>query len=289
MKKLTATLLCLLVCGAVYSLPIGNPSEPALLTENAWFKLGNWRCSWLDDWSLRIGYYGDFCFNRHLKIHEDGLGQGHDIRETEINTNAGYLALNFSDFVDVFVTLGATDLRLQTSEDSWVLNGNSDGVLFTNTAFSWSAGARVLLYSWNCFNIGVEGQYFRTTPEATTYISGFFNFYNYFNDQKTTYQEWQIGTGLSYEISTQCPNLSLVPYVGVKWSDCLWDTRNFQFIRTGSAPEIIELLTIFKLKAKKHWGYAIGATLTLCDTIGVTVEGRFADEKAVYVNGQFRF
>lgn len=291
MKKLTATLLCLLTCGAVYSLPIGNPSEPGLFSQGVWWKgadctFGNSCFCWLDSWSLRIGYYGDFVFNRNLEINGNDLGHGRDIRRTEVNTNAGYLALNYCDFLDVFVTLGATNLRFETSERSWVLNGGSNGQLLTDTDFSWSVGARTLLFSWKCFNVGLEGQYLRTTPDASTYVSGFFGFTNHFNDQKTTYQEWQVGTGISYTIKTRCPKLALIPYVGVKWSECRWDTRNFQFIRVGSSSK---LFTIFKLKNKKRWGYALGTTFTLCDMIGVTVEGRWADERAVFVNGEFRF
>lgn len=291
MKKLTATLLYLLTCGAVYSLPIGNPSEPGLFTRGVWWdgsecNLGTSCFCWLDAWSLRFGYYGDFVFNRHLKINGQGLGKGHSVRKTEIDTNAGYLVLNYCDFIEAFATVGATNITLETNEVSWVINGSSNGRLCTDTHFSWSVGARALLFSWNCFNIGLEGQYFRTTPEPTTYISGFLGFINYFNHQRTTYQEWQVGTGISYEISTHCPDLSIVPYVGVKWSECRWDTRNFQFIREGSTSE---LFTIFKLKNSKRWGYAVGTTFTLCDIIGATVEGRWGDEKAVYVNGEFRF
>ena len=61
------------------------------------------------------------------------------------------------------------------------------------------------------------------------------------------------------------------------------DMHDFQFLGDGI------LYTLNDLRSKKGWGYSVGMSLTLCDMIGVTVEGRWASEKAVSVNSQFRF
>lgn len=295
MKKLvTTTLLCLLTGGAAYSLPVGNPSEANLFTQGLWW--GGCDCDfcdpcfcWFDAWDVRVGYYGDFVFNRHLEVDHEGTGRAHDIRETEINTNAGYFVLNICNVLDVFGTLGETRLRFQTNQDAWTtLSTNSDCVFLTDSSFSWSIGARAGLFSWKCFTVGIEGQYFRTHTDVTTFIDGVFNLYDYFNDNnEASYSEWQVGLGLSYMIKTVCPELAIVPYVATKWSRAHFRSKLEFTHQTGS--ETTGLFTLHNLKADKLWGFATGVTFTMCDSFGVTVEGRWCDEKALYVNGQFRF
>lgn len=301
MKKLVPTLLSSLTCLSAFALPIGNPSDPRLLTEGLCLE----NCcdcnicdifvsgfDWCHAWSVRFGYYGDFVFNRNLQVEGQGSGRGRVIRRTEINTNAGYIALNFCNFIDVFTALGASDLHVRTQEVSWTPSvgetpiGTSDGQYLTNTNFSWSIGARAAVFNWRCFTVGVEGQYFRFSPDITTYITGFQDQFAYFNEgNHTRYHEWQVGAAISYTFRTVCPDLALVPYVGAKWSRCHFNTHNFQFIQ----PRTTNVFTLFDLESHKRWGYAVGMTFTMCDMISATVEGRWGDEKALYVNGQIRF
>jgi len=291
MKKLIVITLLTLSCGRAYALPIGNPAEASLLTWGVFFAGSNCNsadpcCCWFDAWSLRTGYYGDFVFNRNLKINETGFDQGEVIKTTEIFTNAGYLALNICNKIDIFGTLGASRISIITNETSWFLAGNAEGRLDWETFFSWSAGARATLFERNRFLFGVEGQYFQTSPDLTTYLSFSDGLYNYFNDNNgMVYKEWQVGTGVSYALTCFCPNLSIVPYAAVKWAWSRLHTDNFRFIKTGTA----ETLTIFNLASKKFCGFAIGVTTTVCDMVSLTVEGRWADEKGCYVNGNFRF
>jgi major outer membrane protein len=291
MKKIVMTALVMLSCEVVYALPIGNPAEASLLTWGVWFPCAS--CNpfdpcfcWFDAWSIRAGYYGDFVFNRNLQLEENGFNQGKVIERTEIFTNAGYLALNVCNKLDVFGTLGASRLSITTNETSWFLGGNAEGRLDWESTFSWSAGARGTLFERNRFLIGIEGQYFQTSPDLTTYLSFSDGLYNYFNeDNKMRYQEWQIATGISYALTCFSPNISLVPYSAVKWSWARLRTGDFQFIKTGTD----DLFTIFNLNVHKLWGFAVGTSVTFCDMVSFTVEGRWADESAFYVNGQFRF
>ncbi len=88
MKKWIFCSLCLLSSGAVYALPVGNPAEASLLTNGIFFSPGV-NCnpcdpcfSWFDIWSLKLGFYGDYVFNRHLKIRGEGLSDlGEDIQK----------------------------------------------------------------------------------------------------------------------------------------------------------------------------------------------------------------
>jgi hypothetical protein len=62
------------------ALPLGNPLEPALL--------GNGICTpWCYPSSrFSIGFYGDYVFNRHLRVH--GVGPERQVHKTRIITNA---------------------------------------------------------------------------------------------------------------------------------------------------------------------------------------------------------
>jgi major outer membrane protein len=285
-KSITMTLLALLSYGAVDALPVGNPSEASLFTQGVW-----WDCytcntcdpcfSWFDAWSLRVGFYGDYVFNRHMKVarHPDGS----HIERTELFTNAGYLVLNIRDRLDIFGTLGYTNLWMRTNVSSFSTSSFIGEFEFSPKG-SWSVGGRGTLWECDCFTIGIEGQYFQTNTRVDHFINGSDGSLTYFDDDnRARYREWQVGLGASYRFATNCPTVALVPYAAVKWARSKHDLGKFTFT------DAVTTYSLSNLKSDKLWGFALGASLTLCDTAGVTVEGRFADEKAVYVNGQLRF
>ena len=167
MKKLILIALTLISCGTVYTLPIGNPSEASLYPNGLWW--GSACCkpydpcfSWCEALSLRLGFYGDYVFNRHMQIYSGGHSQS-DIDRTEIYTNAGLLVLNICNWIDIFSTLGASDFKLFT--DGGAFSNNSTVIqLDWDTTWSWSVGGRATIWECDCFSVGVEGQYFRSTP-----------------------------------------------------------------------------------------------------------------------------
>jgi len=294
MKKLVLSVLTILTCGAAYALPVGNPSEASIFTHGTWWEdtsCGNpcdscW--SWCDSWSFRVGFYGDYVFNRHLEVDgddDDRDNHGRDINRTRMNTNAGYLALNLCNMFDVFATLGATDMHIHTDGLALGSRTSLGGELGFETAFSWSVGARATIWECNCFAVGIEGQYFRTKPDADYFLGYDDGSYNYFTDEDNDapYHEWQVGLGASYLFATGCPSVSMRPYVAVKWAWSKWDFDDAAFAHNN------QTLGLADLKSRKLWGFAVGTTLAVCDTVGVTVEGRWGDETAIFVNGQFRF
>ena len=262
------------------ALPIGNPSEASLFFHES-HCCGDPYVLSLDIIRLGIGYYGDYVFNRYLETETDGSDTGRRIDYSQIYTNAGYLVLNFWDQFDFFTTFGTTKFKFNTSLGPF--NGTNTSPRFdfeSSTAFSWSVGARGTLWEYQCLSLGIEGQYFssRPNPKVLFIRANVDDYPGKHNKRK--YSEWQIGTGVSYRYSYY-----FVPYVAVKYARALWKFENQTFLVTDT------LATIPNLKSHKNWGYAIGATLApwICKKIAVTVEGRFADEAAVYVNGQVRF
>jgi major outer membrane protein len=298
MKKLFASVLSLLACGAVYALPVGNPSEASLFFYGVWWDYRT-PCnpcdpcfSWCDAWNLRIGYMGDFVFNRNLQIHTDDQ-EGSDIDRTSIFTNAGYVAFNICNRVDIFGTLGASKLHIKTDARSWGFTGlgSLESELFFSTEFSWSVGGRATLWQCDCFTVGIEGQYFQTEPNFDNFLEYRAGTLTYFEDASVRYSDWQVGLGISYRLATSCPTFAMVPYAAVTWSGARLNFKNFSFVENFGGNVVFPPSTLRfpALDNGKLWGYALGISLTLCDAVGVTVEGRFAAEKALYVNGQFRF
>jgi major outer membrane protein len=294
MKKLVVTLLTILTCGAMQALPVENPGAASLFTNGMFCNrdVCDPCFNWCDAWSIRIGFYGNYVYNRHLEAKTNG----HDIAKTTLFTNAGYLAFNICDRIDLFGTLGATTIAYT---DTFVGPPSefTPGVAVPNTvfvdtglneAFSWSVGGRVTLWESNCFMLGIEGEYFRTAPKYDYYNGdfqvGLVGLDDFFSN---IYSEWQVGLGAAYTIFGRNPNFACIPYIAIKWSDCDL-AHSYEYVVDLIDREPLQIL-LPGMQAAKHWGYAVGATCVMSNCIGVTVEGRFGDEKALYVNGQFRF
>ena len=283
MKKLFVTILTFLTCGAAYALPVGNPSDASLLCDGLLWKAhcGN-PCdpylTWCDALSLRAGFWGDYVFNRHLKI--DHHDTDSDIEHTRIFTNAAFIAANVWDRFDIFTTLGATNLFLDSNAFSFgAFTANGARIeIETETDFSWSLGARGTIWECGCTSLGAEAQYFSTRPNVRRVTAGAIASVYPDSIIDAKYHEWQVGVGLSHRINM------FVPYVAVKWSHAKLRLDNAQPGIPG-LPDV----TLYNLQNNKDWGYAVGVSLIDCDKASLTVEGRFGDEKAIHVNGQIRF
>lgn len=278
-------LVICLAFGSLFALPVGNPSEASL------YKYGictgetkSDPCVVVFNYSdiLRIkgGFYGDYVFNRHMEVYtsHDNIS---DIDQFSLMTNAGYIALNVFDWVDFFGVVGATKISITTPESSYS-TGQSVMQLELTDELCWSAGTHITLGRYKCFAVGLEGQYFRTMPRLDSFISlasGGVTRFN--NTPKIGYSEWQVGLGASYQWQVDC--VLAVPYFAIARarSEALFNDQ--RFIADGVT------YTLSNLKSKKMWGYSVGMSLVVSEMIGVTVEGRFADEKALFVNGKFRY
>ena len=280
MKKLFTTILSVLACSAAFALPVGNPADASLLCDGLiWEGHCGDPCdpclTWCDSWAVRIGFYGDYVFNRHMEVDHNSRDQQPDIEHTEIYTNAGLIALNMWDRFDVFATLGATNFFVDTNALAFDGSNGYRYEIETETAFSWSSGARATIWECGCTSFGAEAQYFYTKPDVSRVTMGATSSAYVDNQIDAKYHEWQIGIGVAHRINF------LVPYLAVKWSHAQMDFDD-AIVATPSS-------RLWDLESKKYWGYAVGVSLIDCEKASLTVEGRFADEKAVHVNGQIRF
>jgi major outer membrane protein len=264
------------------ALPLGNPCDASLYKEGIFFHPS---CTapfahWYDSSTIRIGFYGDFVFNRHMEI--DTNESNATLRKTEIFTQAGYLAINIWQKFDLFGTLGVSSINF-TSPDRSFLNPdeNDEMELVTESDFSWSIGTRATLWQWGCLGFGGEIQYFRFHPHIN-YVHSVSSEPLYLENSTLSYQEWQIGFGAAYRINILGEKTALVPYGGIRYGRALINTHRLVVGSPANA-------TFFNQKSQRAWGFALGTTLLGCNKISVTAEGRFASENAFFVLAQLRF
>ncbi len=279
MKKLFVTMLTILTSGAAFALPLGNPSDASLLCDGiCWEGHCGDMCdpclTWCDAFSVRIGFYGDYVFNRNLEIDN---ADKKDIDHSAFFTNAAFIAGNFWDRFDVFATFGTTKIYLNGNQRIFANGGGTIGAVVFDiegeTDFSWSAGLRGTLWECGCTTVGAEFQYLQTRPHLRRVNNNGTLIYPGSTIGLKWY-EWQFGLGISHRINF------LVPYAGIKWSSGKLDMGDALVITNE---------TLFDAKTGKTWGYALGVSLVDCEKMSLTVEARFADEAAVYTNAQIRF
>lgn len=291
MKKLWISIVTLTASASLYALPVGNPWEASLHTDgilcagdcpNYWEASSNW----CDAWSIRLGFYGDFVFDRHMQI--DTRESNAHLHKTSINTEAAYIAFNAWNRIDIFGTLGATNIQFEAPERTFgnPVPFNDYTVLETDTDFSWSIGIRATLWEWGCLGVGAEAQYFSARPHVNfAHNLGRVDALSYQpNNVILKYREWQIGLGVAYRINIICEGTALIPYFAVRVGRATMNLDNLAIIISAGAPN-----TFFNLESDDNWGYAAGVTLLGCNKISVTAEARFITEKAFYINSQFRF
>jgi major outer membrane protein len=281
MKQIAAVLTFFVLSAIGYALPIGNPWEASLMRDGL-FREGCCTSfcdpsTWCNAWSFRIGFYGDYVYNHRMEI--DRSHQRDNIHETEIWTNSGYLAFNMFDRFDLFATLGTTQLEINTPRKSFGGTGINDYVAIqSDTGFSWSIGIRAALWEFGSLGIGAEAQYFSACSDIN-FVKEENADPDYRDGDNLKFQEWQLGFGAAYRINIASCTTALVPYIGIKWGRGWIDLGKIQ---SGE-------LTIYDLRSERSIGYACGITLLGSNKASVTAEARYVDEKALYVNGQFRF
>ena len=278
MKKIVFLAVFVFSVAKSYSLPVGNPTGSSLffyeVPRKACLCDENIFC-W-DGVRVGLGFYGDYVFNRNLET-----VTGKKVDFSHICTNAGYLSLNFWNVFDLFTTLGATKFTFNTSLGPFNSTNPSPRFDFeSSSAFSWSIGARGTIWKYKQASLGVMSQYFSSCPAAKVLFVRANVDAHPDESSSRRYSEWQLGAGISYRY-----NCYFIPYAALKYNRALWEFNNQTFLVTDTP------LTIPNLRNDKCFGYAIGLELApfKCEKVVLTVEGRFADENAVFVNGHLYF
>lgn len=281
MKKLVFYFLTLITCGQVHALPLGNPGQASLLCKGLFLEGScdldpyEWE-TWCDAVSARAGYYGDFVFNRHMEVTPSWSGKR--IEHMKITTQAGYLAANIYDTLDIFSTFGSTRLTINTNASAFGIDDGSRLELVSNNHFSWSVGLRGTIFQRGNTYYGIEAQYLYARPDLrrATLADTVSDFP--VHDAHLKYWEWQVGLGIAQKIN------NIVPYFGAKYSRAKLNVNDMHLLFDDGTT-----LILHNLDSKFNGGFVFGVSLVDCKNMSLSVEYRFPDERAFYVDGQIRF
>lgn len=287
---LRLSLLFLLVSASTLrALPMQTPIEASLFERGILgeSRAGGYRMPnscYLNRCSFRVGFYGDYVFNHYL----ENSATNQPIECVKTYTNSGYVALNVFDNMDFFATVGATKLLIETPSDTLgflVLNVGGLSHFDFSSALSWSVGARTTVWQCGGFGVGVEGQYFQTRP-TLNFLDVIANINYPTEDVAILYKQWQVGLGACYSYSLFCPSVCLTPYVGLTANWVRIDTNDLGLPVLNSTPAFVVLE---EMKSSKIWGFAFGVSCGAGEVALITAEGRFGNEKAFSISGQFAF
>lgn len=311
MKKLHLSLLAVIASGSVLALPSFNPIHSSLHRNKlgAFFDCQDekldccnpvavkslcdldstcWDESMTNIFSLSVGYYGDFVFDRKLNV-EDRIQENNlhpTIHRASLYTNGALVTVSFMDAFSVYGSLGATNFKASWTSNSLLFDKPSTfvGDLNTNSKFSWLIGGNAIFWKGGCLAIGANGQLFRAKPTVESSIEQEGNAVGgsviKFPTTPTPvfyYREGQVSLGMSaWFHSSATGTTALVPYANIKWAHV-----HSKFY--GIAAPLTSTTNRF------GYGYSLGLTYVADQRASITVEGRWMDEKAMHLNGQLRF
>jgi len=266
MKKLLSVITGLVAGSALYALPVLNPAAPALLTD------GVFMCDQGDCWGIKLGYRGDFVYNKHMRSSLNGR-QNH----FSLFANEGVVTLNLWDRVDLYGFVGAANWH---NEAVTPFVAPAYVVTHSQTRTIGGVGLKAVLWEtcWGACGttyVGIDGQYewLGNTPVNRATIDGA-------NTAPAglgrRYREGQVSLGIAHRIC------NLVPYIAAKWS-------NGRAPLTGPVTVLGEDTAFTGLSSSRHWGYAVGVSLVDAGRMSVTAEARFIDETALTVSADLRF
>lgn len=263
LQTLKTFLLFSFLLSTLCALPLSNVANPTLYAPP-----GLTSSELCEGISLRFGYYGDFVFHKYIYDSDPRLAGR--LRNFQIYTNAAEFILNFQNCLEFFGTVGQTDQSF--------IGRISNSQLYECVdlpATSWSTGIRYAA-DWRGITWGLVGQYFHYRASINYDVLFSLGVLQYApRSARHTYDEWQGGIGAAYKIES-CEYFDFVPYIGViAFGARMFEDYNIPMRTTYSSRGIAS--------------FALGATVLLERCIGVTAEGRFGAEKALYVSGQFRF
>lgn len=219
-----------------------------------------------EDVSLKMGYRGDFVFNR--KMHSS---QG-EIERLACFANEGALGFNFARQSDLYLFMGSNHMSYASFFGTDQLKMDFKGSFIAGFA------ATAILYEWCCLDVGegslsLTGQYEDTSwtkPHTATINGTLVDAGTYFR-----YREGSVSLSVGQKIK------NLVPYIALNWSMARVRVRNN--LTVGN------LVVGPMLKNSRTFGLGFGLSLVDAARMLVTVEARLINEDALTINADFHF
>lgn len=221
----------------LFAFYVGNPADPAIMN------MGFFSTSY-PIFKFTSGYIYDHTSNKKYVAPDQTLQQ------FGLHSQLASFSLIFVERLQIFGTAGGSK---EIVKEKSIYESLFD--IHTNYHFSWSAGAKLILFQWGPVYLSSDFTFF----EVPSSPKSFFRYLNRMNltfdeeKQKFSLREWQLSSALSAKL------FFLSPYAGVSY-----------------------------LKSKLHaginyhnalnWGYFYGLTLSLTGRFHLNFEKRFRDE-----------
>lgn len=242
----------------VMALYMGNPAEPEIIDTGFFISQD---CSF----GMKVGYQGDFVFDRLLKSYAGSHGK---IDQFKLMMNQGALIFNYLDRFEIYGTVGSirnhfwyrprVDHRRREFE--------------TNNHWTAGGGARFLLAEWGNTGLGLDGkiQYGKPRIEWITVNGVSFSSHGH-----VAYHEWQGSIAVYHTAGF------LTPYLGIKYT-------NVHATVVGLSRKVYPHRH-FKMTNRCRFGMALGCTLTQGKKVDATLEVQLIDEQGLTFSGNVRF
>jgi len=243
----------------VFSLPIGNPSDPGLYFNGLF-------TSKMKNASIRASYLYNNIYNAK---YQDKLILTATPSDVKMRITAGVLTFNFFNRIDLLGILGTTDFELDT-------------LIFSDRTLAWGAGLKLIIYKGEKIDFSLDGKYFSTKQRPTFFLVEK-AVYPLVGSFKEHIEELNGSFALSYKTNF------LIPYIGA----------TFLYSRIVPKPLVGYLLlpdgdqTVFATNdsdIKNMFGVAAGVSIiNRQKNATLNLETRVLDQNAFAFIGSIRF
>ncbi|MCB1107555.1 MAG: hypothetical protein KDK76_05625 [Chlamydiia bacterium] len=253
-------LFILIFTKPLMALYMGNPASPGMIEEGFFFCKENW-------FAVKGGYQRDWVFDRNMKAVSKISGRLDDFK---CLADQGALVINLINRIEVYGSAGAAHFFASNRPSGSGVKQEYQ----TYNQLTWGFGIRGEVYAWNQLSFGVSGKCQIARPNIK-WMTTNGALVNPRDGSRVSFYEWQIGTGVSYQIDM------LIPYLGVKYSNA---GAHFKHLPSGFLPSGHH----FKVKNRRKFGMVIGTSFSTGNRFAATVETRFIDEQSITLAAEVR-
>lgn len=245
----------------IEGLPVGNPSEPLLLSTE-------------EGWSLRFGYCNDMVGSTSVRGNQWS-------QQARWITNSAQCTLNLYGRCDLFATLGMVSFKTRPDVLSTQLpenrNANACVGIQTFPSPAYGFGGRITLLSIQQFALGAGGQWLYANPRPFFVTAQSRS--KQLEEQSASFNQRQLGVAASYTFPWK---MFVIPYAGLRW---LKTTFNFDRL---TAPHSVGG-DLRNLEQDNPWTGIAGLSLIGQQRWGVSLEGNVWNQPSMSFTAQLRY
>jgi hypothetical protein len=240
------------------ALYMGNPAEPEIIDTGLFISPDG-------SVGIKIGYQGDFVYDRLLKSYSGSRGK---IDQFQIMMNQGAVILNFVDRLEIYGTVGS--MRNHFWYRPHVDNKRRE--FETNNHWTAGGGVRFILAQWSNTGLGFDGkiQYGRPSIQWVT-VNGVSSS----SSAHLLYREYQGSVAVYHTMGF------FTPYLGAKYTNVHADVD-------GLSKRVYPKRN-FKMTNRCRFGIALGCTLSQGKKVDVNLEVQLIDEQGLTLGGNIKF